>query len=81
MPLNATVGARDRLEIALVTQSTTPLCTLVKNSSEIMFDINTSTRTPFANGPGQVSFRGNDGKTPPVVILPGQEIKWYAIVN
>jgi hypothetical protein len=46
----------------------------------VLFDADTSTRTLFANGAGQVSLRGRGGTTPPVVVMPGAEIKWYAIV-
>ncbi|KUJ20909.1 Arabinanase/levansucrase/invertase [Mollisia scopiformis] len=81
VPVNAAVSTGDRLGMALVTASVTPLCTLVMNSAQLMFDLSTSTRTLFANGPGQVSLRGINGNTPPVVVLPGQELKWYATVN
>ncbi|CZR54322.1 uncharacterized protein PAC_04206 [Phialocephala subalpina] len=81
VPVGAAVKAGDRLGMAIVTLSVTPLCTLVQTSSQVMFDVNTSTRTLFANGPGQVSLRGINGKTPPVVVLPGQQLKWYAVVE
>lgn len=80
VPVNATVKAGDRLGIAVVTLSATPMCALFKKSSEVMFDVNTSTRTLFANGPGQVSLRGIGGNLPPVIVLPGMEMKWYATV-
>ena len=79
VPVGAAVSAGDRLGIALVSGSVTPMCTLVK-TSDVMFDEDTSTRTLLAIGANQVSLRGADGKTPPVVVLPGQEIKWYSIV-
>ena len=71
----------DRLGIALVSGSVTPTCVLTQTNPEVMFDQSTSTRTLFANGAGQVSYRGRDGNTPPVVVLPGMQIKWYATVN
>jgi hypothetical protein len=80
VPVGKAVVAGDRLGIALVSESVTPMCTLVKTSPNVMFSVDTSTRTLFANGAGQVSLRGRDGTKPPVVVLPGQEIKWYAIV-
>lgn len=81
VPINAAVKFGDRLGMALVTTSVTPLCTLVTNSTQMVFDVTTNARTLFANGPGQVSLRGITGNTPPVVVLPGQELKWYAIVT
>jgi hypothetical protein len=80
VPVGKAVAAGDRLGIALVSGSATPMCTLVQTSASVLFDVGTSTRTLFANGAGQVSLRGRDGTTPPVVVLPGQEIKWYSIV-
>ena len=80
VPVGKAVSAGDRLGIALVSLSATPMCVLIKTSSDVMFDVDTSTRTLFANGAGQVSLRGRDGTKPPVVVMPGQEIKWYATV-
>ena len=80
VPVGKAVSAGDRLGIALVSGSATPMCTLVKTSPNVLFDADTSTRTLFANGAGQVSLRGRGGTTPPVVVMPGAEIKWYAIV-
>jgi hypothetical protein len=54
---------------------------MVRNSTDVMFDLDSNTRTLFAIGANQVSLRGNEGKTPPVVVMVEQEIKWYAIVN
>lgn len=81
VPVGKAVTAGDRLGIALVSRSVTPMCTLVKTSPNVMFDVDASTTTLFANGAGQVSLRGRDGTKPPVVVMPGQEIKWYAIVQ
>jgi hypothetical protein len=81
IPVNMAVKNGDRLGIAIVTGSITPVCTMVKESKDVMFDIETSTRTLFAIGANQVSFRGSNGKKPPVQILVGQEIKWYARVD
>jgi hypothetical protein len=80
VPVGKEVAAGDRLGIALVSGSVTPTCTLVKTNANVLFDEATSTRTLFAIGANQVSFGGVDGKTPPVVVLPGQEIKWYSVV-
>jgi hypothetical protein len=73
--LNSEVSVGDRLGIALVSNSITPMCTGRATHGEI------STQKLFANGVAQVSYRGPQGKTPPVVELTGQEIKWYAIVE
>jgi hypothetical protein len=81
VPVNAQVAQGDRLGIALVSASITPICVMVRNASSVLWDVNSSTRTLFANGVNQVSLRGSNGKTPPVFVMPGQEIKWYAIVN
>jgi hypothetical protein len=75
------VKAGDRLGIALVNLGITPMCRMATYSGQSVFDMQKSTRTLFANGANQVSYRGMDGKTPPVHVLPGQEIKWYAIVS
>jgi hypothetical protein len=80
VPVGKAVSAGDRLSIALVSLSVTPMCVLVTTSSDVMFDVDASTRTLFANGAGQVSLRGRDGTKVPVVVMPGQEIKWYAAV-
>ncbi|KAN0115030.1 glycoside hydrolase family 43 protein [Hyaloscypha variabilis] len=80
VPVGKAVSAGDRLGIALVSLSVTPMCVMVKTSSDVMFDVDTSTRTLFANGVNQVSLRGPDGIQPPVVVMAGQEIKWYASV-
>jgi len=80
VPVGKAVSAGDRLGIALVSLSVTPMCVMVKTSSDVMFDVDTSTRTLFANGVNQVSLRGPDGTRPPVVVMAGQEIKWYASV-
>ena len=77
VPVEKAVKRGDRLGIALVSASVTPMCTLIKDAGKTACDYG---RTLFANGPGQVSLRGKDGKTPPVQALK-QEIKWYAIVN
>ncbi|KAH7418159.1 glycosyl hydrolase [Cadophora sp. MPI-SDFR-AT-0126] len=76
VPVGKAVKRGDRLGIALVSGSITPMCTMVKDACKTAGD----GRTLFANGPGQVSLRGKDGKTPPVEALK-QEIKWYAIVD
>jgi len=81
VPVGKAVAAGDRLGMALVSLSVTSMCTLVKTSPNVMFDVDTSTRTLFANGAGQVSLRGRDGTKPPVVVMAGKEIKWYAIVT
>lgn len=52
---------------------------MVRNSTDVMFDLDSNTRALFAIGSNQVSLRGKEGETPPVVV--GQEIKWYAIVS
>lgn len=80
VPVNATVSKGDRLGMAIVTTSDTPLCTFVE-TSDCDFDVETSTRTLFAIGANQVSYRGKNGTTPPVVVLAGQQLKWYAIVK
>ncbi|RDW89646.1 hypothetical protein BP6252_01678 [Coleophoma cylindrospora] len=77
---NVTVAVGDRLGIALVNGGITPMCHPVKTDSNVMFDVDTSTRTLFANGIGQVSLRGKQGDTVPVKVMPGAEIKWYATV-
>lgn len=79
VPVNAAVKQGDRLGMALVSESVTPMCTLVTNSTT-PFDVNNSTRTLFAIGANQVSYRGPDGKTPPVQVL-GKQLKWYATVK
>jgi hypothetical protein len=81
VPVNRRVEENDRLGIALVSESITPMCTMVRNSTDVMFDLDNNTRTLFAIGANQVSLRGKEGKTPPLVVMAGQEIKWYAIVN
>jgi hypothetical protein len=81
VPVNAAVSQGDRLGIAIVTASVTPLCTMVETSTNVLFDVNRSTRTLFAIGANQVSYRGPEGKTPPVVVMEGQQLKWYAIVD
>ena len=73
--------AGDRLGIALVYTGTTTLCHPVMKCENVMFDENTSTRVLFENGVNQVSYRGKNGKAPPVKVLYGEEIKWYAIVD
>lgn len=78
---NVTVKQGDRLGVALVNGGITPMCHPVKTETNIMFSMDTSTRTLFANGIGQVSFRGNQGNTAPVQVMPGMEIKWYATVK
>lgn len=80
VPVGKAVAAGDNLGITLVSASATPMCMLVQTSANVLFDVGTSTRTLFANGAGQVSLKGPDGTRPPVVVLPGQEIKWYSIV-
>lgn len=96
VPVNAQVKAGDKLGIALVSASVTPMCLLVKNAAsgshgdgEVGIDSTdggidgnggSGDTTIFAIGANQVSFRGSQGKTPPVVVLPG-EIKWYAVVE
>ncbi|KAH7360485.1 glycosyl hydrolase [Rhexocercosporidium sp. MPI-PUGE-AT-0058] len=91
VPVGKAVKQGDRLGMALVSGSITPMCTLVKgggknSGSDVMGNVydrtsdNGNGRTLFANGPGQVSLRGKNGKTPPIRTLD-QEIKWYATVN
>jgi hypothetical protein len=80
VPVGKAVAEGDRLGLALVSLSVTPMCVLIKTSKDVMFDVETSTRTLFANGAGQVSLRGRDGTKPPVNVMAGQEVKWYAIV-
>ena len=79
VPVNMRVEENDRLGIALVSASITPMCTMVRNSTGVMFEMDSNTGTLFAIGANQVSLRGKEGKTPPVVVM--QEIKWYAIVT
>lgn len=81
LPSNAAVATGDRLGLAITTMSVTPLCRLAKVGNNVMFNVDTSTRTLFANGPGQVSLRGKRGNKSPVVVLAGEELKWYAIVK
>jgi len=81
VPVNMRVEENDRLGIALVSESITPMCTMIINSTDVMFDLDSNTRTLFAIGANQVSLRGKEGKTPPLVVMAGQEIKWYAIVS
>ena len=71
----------DRLGMALVSASITPMCVLVRDDEDVLWDVDSSTNTLFANGANQVSLRGNDGKAPPVFVMEGKEIKWYAVVN
>jgi hypothetical protein len=80
VPVGKAVTEGDRLGFALVSLSVTPMCVLIKTSKDVMFNMETGTRTLFANGAGQVSLRGRDGTKPPVNVMAGQEIKWYAIV-
>jgi hypothetical protein len=75
VPVNAKVKVGDRLGIALVSNSVTPMCTGRTTHCEI------PGRKLFANGVYQVSYRGPQGTTPPVVELTGQEIKWYSTVK
>lgn len=79
IPVSAKVTKGDRLGVAIVSLGITPVCRLARQGADC-FDINTSTRTLFYNGANQVSYRGADGKTPPVLVMAGQEIKWYATV-
>ncbi|KAL3425571.1 glycosyl hydrolase family 43 [Phlyctema vagabunda] len=79
--VNATVQEGDRLGLALVNDGVTPMCHPVLSHDNTVFNETTSTRTLFANGPGQVSLRGKLGNRPPVNVLPGKEIKWYSIVE
>lgn len=81
VPVDIRVEENDRLGIALVSESITPMCTMVRNSTDVIFDLDSNTRTLFAIGANQVSLRGKEGKMPPLVVMAGQEIKWYAIVN
>ncbi|KAL9062784.1 MAG: hypothetical protein Q9157_008634 [Trypethelium eluteriae] len=78
---NTTVRAGDRLGIALTGSEVTPLCYLVRDKGQGGFNIKTSTRALFTQGPGQVSFRGKNGNVPPVKVEAGKEIKWYATVE
>ncbi|KAL2074477.1 hypothetical protein VTL71DRAFT_8255 [Oculimacula yallundae] len=89
VPVRKAVKRGDKLGFALSAHGTAPMCTLVKGSGDVARyhnpqDVygrrNGNGRTLFANGPGQVSLRGKDGKTPPVQALD-YELKWYAIVN
>jgi Glycosyl hydrolases family 43 len=80
VPVGKAIARGDRLGMAVVSLSATPMCVLVKTNNDVMFDVDTSTRTLFANGVGQVSLRGRDGTKPPVTVMAGQEIKWYATV-
>jgi hypothetical protein len=81
VPVGVSVAKGDRLGIALVSASITPLCTLVGSSTSQAYNVKTSTRTLFAIGANQVSYRGADGKTPPMQVMSGQQLKWYATVN
>jgi hypothetical protein len=81
VPVGVAVGKGDRLGMALVSASVTPICTLVQDQNNVMYDARTSTRTLFAIGANQVSMRGADGKTPPVKVMAGKQVKWYATVN
>ena len=91
VPVNANVAKGDKLGIALVSASVTPMCVLVTGGDGKGWigarGINLRSgggggdgRTIFAIGANQVSFRGPQGKTPPIVVLPGQ-IKWYSIMG
>ena len=91
VPVGVAVKSGDKLGIALTSGSATSMCVLVTGGQDKPWNsvngIDSSShvgksgpRTLFANGNGQVSPRGPDGKTSPVVVLPG-EIKWYAIVK
>ena len=89
VPVSAAVAKGDKLGIALVSASVTPMCVLVTGGdgrdriAARGLDSNgggSSGRTIFAIGANQVSFRGPQGKAPPIVIIPG-EIKWYSVVE
>ena len=90
VPVKVAVKAGDKLGIALVSDSATSMCVLVTggpiNGQSGVAGIDTRSHVAtaadsalFAIGVNQVSYRGPDGKTSPVVVLPG-EIKWYSVV-
>ncbi|KAK2630397.1 hypothetical protein QTJ16_001217 [Diplocarpon rosae] len=80
------VAKGDHLGLAIVTESVTPLCTMIKSSGSGHYimgdtsDVQESHRL-FAIGVNQVSFRGAIGNVSPVQTLAGQQIKWYATVT
>jgi hypothetical protein len=87
VPVEVEVKAGDKLGIALVSSSATSMCLLVTGGQSGVAGIDSSSHvatavrsTLFAIGVNQVSLRGPDGKTSPVVVLPG-EIKWYSVVE
>jgi hypothetical protein len=47
---------------------------VVRNSTDVMFDLDSNTRTLFAIGANQVSLRGKEGKTPAVVGKAGEVV-------
>lgn len=89
VPVNGAVAKGDKLGIALVSASVTPVCVLVMGGGPTWNGVqgidsanygSRDGRTIFAIGANQVSFRGPQGKTPPIVVIPG-EIKWYSTVE
>lgn len=88
VPLSAAVKHGDKLGIAIVSDSATPMCLLVTGANgngqcgidPTTDEVANGDRTIFAIGANQVSYRGPQGKTPPVVVLPG-ELKWYSVVE
>ncbi|KAH6681494.1 glycosyl hydrolase [Halenospora varia] len=84
--LNATVKAGDRIGIALVSGSITPMCTMLTNTTNpgamlpAQGQVPGGDRNLFAIGANQVSLRGKEGKTPPMMVLPG-ELRWFATIE
>lgn len=81
------VAVGDRLGFQIVAglnryfqgQDFAPFCHL-ETALDETFDIETSTRTVFAQGIGQNSYRGANGTVAPVYVEPGTEVKFYSIV-
>lgn len=73
---NATVKKGDHLGLAIITPrgGDTPFCYLQTQQSS-------SSHVLLYNGANQVSYRGAQGKTSPVKILQGQELKWQSVVE
>ena len=78
---NVTVHHGDRLGIALTGSEVTPLCYLLTENGEGEFDVETTRKALFVQGPGQESLRGKGGNEPPIKVMSGKEIKWFAVID